>query len=69
MTILARTIRGIRDSLPSGYIVGRLSSQEGPAELIDMKGLAQSLNATGALSASGSTSSPLQAMAFTWYFR
>lgn len=36
MGVLKRTIRGIRDSLPSGYVVGRLSSQEGPAELIDL---------------------------------
>lgn len=37
--ILKRTIRGIRDSLPPGYVVGRLSNAEGPAELIDLRTL------------------------------
>lgn len=41
MGILKRTVRGIRDSLPPGYVIGRLSSQDGPAELIDLKTLAQ----------------------------
>jgi hypothetical protein len=39
MAPLPRRIRGIRDSLPSGYIVGRVSSQDGPAELISLRDL------------------------------
>lgn len=52
MGVLKRAIRGIRDSLPSGYIVGRVSSQDGPAELIDLKTLGQSITAaTGGVTA------------------
>lgn len=39
MGILKRTVRGIRDSIPSGYVIGRLSSTDGPAQLIDLKTL------------------------------
>ncbi len=47
--ILKRTIRGIRDSIPAGYVIGRGSSQEGPAELIDMSTLGRQLVQSGAL--------------------
>lgn len=47
MSVLKRTIRGIRDTIPSGYILGRQSSGNGPAELIPLTGLGQSLVASG----------------------
>lgn len=49
MSILKRTIRGIRDSIPSGYVIGRGSSQDGPAELISLSTLGQKIIATGAV--------------------
>lgn len=56
MGILKRTVRGIRDSLPTGYMIGRVSSTDGPAELIDMKTLARSMAAaTGGGNSSGGT--------------
>lgn len=53
MGILKRTIRGIRDSLPSGYMLGRLSSGDGPAELISLDHVAQKIAATGIVGGSG----------------
>lgn len=47
--ILKRAIRGIRDSIPSGYVIGRGSSQEGPAELISLRMLGQKIVQTGAV--------------------
>lgn len=40
-------IRGIRQSLPSGYVLGRQSKGSGPAELITHQQLAYTLIATG----------------------
>ncbi|MDE2020560.1 MAG: hypothetical protein KGJ13_09515 [Patescibacteria group bacterium] len=40
-------IRGIRDSLPSGYVVGRLSASPGPAELISLDSLQKAVSAIG----------------------
>lgn len=34
-------IRGIRQNIPSGYMLGRVSSGKGPPELVPIKGLAQ----------------------------
>ena len=36
-----RTIRGIRDSIPSGYVLGRTDTGDGATHLISMKELAQ----------------------------
>jgi len=47
--ILKRAVRGIRDSIPAGYVIGRGSSQEGPAELISMATLGQKITQTGAV--------------------
>lgn len=47
--VLKRAIRGIRDSIPSGYVIGRGSSQEGPAELISLQTLGQKIVQTGAV--------------------
>lgn len=55
MTVLKRTIRGIRDSIPSGFIMGRLSSGNGPAELISLRGLSQAQSAAGGSSGGGSS--------------
>lgn len=48
--ILKRTVRGIRDSIPGGYIIGRSSNGDGPAELISFKSLGQAVVATGTVS-------------------
>lgn len=53
-SILARTIRGIRDTIPSGYVLGRASNSAGPAELISLKSLGQKVVGTGAVAAGGS---------------
>lgn len=42
-----RKIRGIRDPIPSGYIIGRTSAGSGDAELIHLSELGRSLVATG----------------------
>jgi hypothetical protein len=52
MTLMAprrvgRTVRGIRDSIPSGHIIGRASSGEGPAEMIPLSNLAAGLAGNG----------------------
>ena len=40
MTI-ARTIRGIRDNIPQGYLLGRKSAGSGPVELLALKDLSE----------------------------
>lgn len=47
MSIIKRTIRGIREVIPPGYVIGRTSTQNGPAELVRMGDLAQNLVNTG----------------------
>ena len=41
MTIIVpnKTVRGIRDSIPSGHVIGRLSSGTGAPELIPINGV------------------------------
>ena len=41
MTIIVpnKTVRGIRDSIPTGHVIGRLSSGTGAPELIPIKGV------------------------------
>lgn len=53
MSVLKRTIRGIRDSIPAGYVIGRLSSGSGAAELIDLKSLSVAQAAVGGPPVSG----------------
>lgn len=55
-----RTVRGIRDTIPSGFVIGRTSGQDGPAELIDLKSLTlaqQAVMPNGQLSKPGGTTS------------
>ena len=40
-------VRGVRQSMPSGVVVGRVSGGIGPAELIDLPTLGQGIQATG----------------------
>lgn len=44
-----RTIRGIRDTLPSGVVIGRLSSGDGPPELFNLHELVGNMVAAGAV--------------------
>lgn len=44
-----RTIRGIRDTLPSGVLIGRVSTGDGPSELLTLHDLAFSMVAGGAI--------------------
>ena len=53
----AINIRGIRQSLPSGYVLGRQSPGNGPAELIDMASLASQMVATGTVPAASQVTS------------
>ncbi len=46
-TLAGKTVRGIRDSIPQGYVIGRASSGNGPAELIDIGSLAKGLQNSG----------------------
>lgn len=46
-TLANRTIRGIRDSVPQGYFLGRVSKGDGPVELVSMGSLLASLKAAG----------------------
>lgn len=46
-------VRGIRQTLPSGKVIGRKSAGAGPAELIDYGDLGRQIVATGAVSAPG----------------
>lgn len=43
-------VRGIRQTLPGGSVLGRVSLGDGPAEIIDLSRLAYHLNATGVIS-------------------
>lgn len=42
-----RTVRGIRDTLPAGYILGRISRGDGPAELVKFSDLARTSAVSG----------------------
>jgi hypothetical protein len=44
-TVPGRTVRGIRDSIPSGYYLGRTSAGLGPVELVNGGFLAQGVDA------------------------
>ena len=48
-------VRGIRQTLPSGYALGRLNKGPGPTELIPLKGLANALVETGGVASGSST--------------
>lgn len=51
MTVLKRNVRGIRQKIPSGYILGRKSAGEGPAEMLAFSDVAKVLaNTPGAAS-------------------
>ena len=49
--------RHICDSLPAGYIIGRVSTGEGPAQLIDLKTLGTAITAAGGTTGGGGGSS------------
>ena len=49
MSAIAKVIRGIRDTLPPGYILGRGAGTAGPTQLISLKDLAGSLTGTGSI--------------------
>ena len=57
-TVLDRTIRGIRDTIPSGFILGRTASDDGPVQLIPLRELARQLKngSLGDLGGGGSVS-------------
>jgi len=46
-TLTGKTVRGIRDSIPQGYILGRAGSGNGPVELISIDSLSKSLQNSG----------------------
>ena len=46
--ILKQRVRGIRNSIPSGYILGRVSGGVGDVELISFNNLGNALIASGA---------------------
>lgn len=48
MTI-QRSVRGIRQSCPSGYIIGRQSAGDGPAEFISFSDIGAAITSTGAI--------------------
>jgi hypothetical protein len=58
MSVLKRAIRGIRDSIPSGYMLGRVSAGNGPAELIHVSTLGQVITAAG--TGGGGSSAPAE---------
>ena len=45
-----KSIRGVRDTIPPGYVIGRLGLSAGPARLISLKELAAALVLTGNIS-------------------
>lgn len=47
-----RVIRDIRQGIPSGYILGRISPGTGKAELISIQSLATALTQTGQIATS-----------------
>lgn len=63
-----RTVRGIRDSLASGTVIGRASSGQGAAELISFADLAAALKATGQLPTGGSGTGLTQAQVLARIF-
>lgn len=46
-TLTGKTVRGIRDSIPQGYILGRAGSGNGPVELISIDSLSKGLQNSG----------------------
>ena len=44
---ISRSIRGIRDTIPSGYVLGRSSDGHGNVELIPLRNLGSAVAATG----------------------
>jgi hypothetical protein len=53
-----KNIRGIRDTIPPGYVLGRLGLSAGPARLISIKELADALVKGGFLGVLGSPTGP-----------
>lgn len=49
MTPIQHKLRGIRDSLPGGFVLGRASSGNGPPELIRLSDLARSPQVAGSI--------------------
>ncbi|MDE2233593.1 MAG: hypothetical protein KGJ90_05835 [Patescibacteria group bacterium] len=45
-TVVGKKLRGIRDSMPQGYLLGRSSSGNGPPELISMDSLLAGIKST-----------------------
>ena len=48
-------IAGIRNSIPAGYVLGRVDPGTGAVQLISLAGLAQHLSATGGVGTAGVT--------------
>lgn len=46
MSVLKRTIRGVRQKLPAGYLLGRKSAGDGPVEAISFSDVARQLATT-----------------------
>jgi hypothetical protein len=49
MGVPDRTIRGIRDTIPTGYVIGRTGLTDGRAQLLPIKDLGNALVKTGAV--------------------
>ena len=67
MSTLPVNVRGVRQSIPSGYVLGRTSAGTGPPELIDVKSLGQAVTVTGA-GGSPSPAIPVQVQESYGYF-
>lgn len=71
MATPARTIRGIRDTIPTGYVLGRTGSVDGRAQLLAIKDLGNALVGTGVVpsvpavvAAAGSSGRPADFVVF-----
>jgi hypothetical protein len=57
-----KNIRGIRDTIPPGFVLGRLGLSAGPARLVSLKELGNALGVSGTvvtpINPSGSSNRP-----------
>jgi len=56
---IKKQVRGVRVSMPTGYVIGRVSSGGGPAELIRIDQLGQSLVGSGTVAPASSVNTML----------
>lgn len=56
-----KNVRGIRDTIPSGYVLGRSSDGHGHVELIPLRNLGSAVAATGTVASPGQVSQQVAA--------